>query len=218
MQYHLKEYENVFSEDAPNSIGRLRFDKISIVGMELNPYISLFRKFLGDYYINRFDGYVRFSWLRQAFCYYDKRTILPMQKNSRRLNAAFVKLLRRSVGKDPQVITRSRDFGRIETYFGELFPEFFDRNPFLEPEYYKFPFKNITMDFLLVVYQMDNRLQLLREADEKNMPIGKFMDYVLEYLSVENAKLPVGKEKYQAMFKKNRVFPFYIINLNRKRK
>jgi hypothetical protein len=215
-QYHPREYENVFSEDPPNSPNKLNFDKIDIVGMELNPYILLCRKFLGDFYLSRFDGYVRFSWLRRAFCYYGNRTVLPMNKNSIKLNDAFLKLMRRSVGKDPQTITKRTDFGRIESYFDELYPEFLERNPFQEPEYYKFPYQNISMDFLLVVYQMENRLELLKNADELNLPIAKFMDKVDEYVMAENAKLP--ESRYLVKHTTDHHFPFYVVDLNKRKK
>ena len=139
-----------------------------------------------------------------------------MQKNSWKLGDAFLKLMRRSVGKDPQAITRGSDFGRIESYFDELYPEFLERDPFQEPEYYKFPYQNISMDFLLVVYQMDNRLELLKDADERNLPIAKFMDKVDEYVMAENVKLPISR--YLVKHTTDSHFPFYVVDLNKRKK
>jgi hypothetical protein len=117
--------------------------------------------------------------------------------------------LRRVIGKDIQIITKGKLFTKLESFFDELFPDFKKENPFENPDYYKFPFKNISVEFLIVVNQMDNRLELLREAEKEKMTYAVFLDYVINQALSINEEL--GRRKY--MIKNpDRNFCFYIIN------
>lgn len=195
MKHHSKTYEDVFSSDPPKSPGRLNFQEVSAEGMSVNEYVDLFRSFLGDFYKDLFLVYVRLSWLRRSFSYYGHKTILPMQKNHMRMSLAFVKFLRRYVGKDIQMITKGgSSFSKIELYFDEMFPGFLEGNPFENPEYYRFPFKNISMDYLVVVHQLDERMELLKYADDNKMSFAVFLDYVINHVSCENDDL--GRTRY----------------------
>jgi hypothetical protein len=131
-----------------------------------------------------------------------------MQKNSRNLNSAFVKYLRRFVGKDIQVLTRSTFFSKLESYFNELIPGFMDGDPFDNPDYYRFPFKNISIEYLMVVHQLDERVALLKKADEDKMTYAEFLDYVINYVSVENDLLQRGR--YEMRHNQDRHFPFCV--------
>ena len=136
-----------------------------------------------------------------------------MQKNSLLLNMSFVKLLRRHVGMDIQIITRSKFFSKLELYFDELFPGFDDGNPFENPEYYKFPFKNISIEFLLVVHQLDDRIDLLKEADKQKMTFAIFLDYVINHVYSENDSL--GRIRYQIKHNQDRNYPLHIQDLDK---
>ena len=147
-----------------------------------------------------------------------------MYKNALVLNLAFVKFLRRVVGMDIQIVTRGKSFSKIETYFNDLFPGFMDGNPFENPDYYKFPYKNITLDYLVVVQQMEDRLELLKFADQHDLSYADFMDYVINHAYVENDEL--GYPRYQIKHNQDKNFPFYIkdmknnlqVNKGKKRK
>jgi len=208
MQTHSKTYEDVFSSDRVKSRTKLNLDKISTGEMELNEYVSQFQEFLTNFYLSLFLGCVKLSWLRRKFSYYGRKTVLPMQKNSRILNTAFVKLLRRNVGKDIQIITRGKFFAKLELYFDEFFPDFESENPFENPDYYIFPFKNISMDYLMVVYQLDDRIGLLQKADDGKMSYATFMDYVINYVYTENEIL--GRDRYEIRHNQDRNFPFHV--------
>lgn len=208
MKHHKKQYEDVFSIDRKESKTKLNLEKISVGDMELNEYVDLFKNFLSDFYTDLFDYSVKLSWLRRRFSYYGRKTILPMQKNSLILNMAFVKLLRRHVGKDIQIITRGKFFSKLELYFDDLFPGFDEGNPFENPEYYKFPFNNISIDFLLVVHQLDDRMELLKEADKNKMSFAVFLDYVINHVYSENEYL--GRNRYQIRHNQDKNYPFYV--------
>jgi len=216
MNHHKKTYENVFSEDHPKNSTRLNIDQSDADGMELNEYILLSKNFLKEMYSDLFLICVKISWIRRKFIYYGNKTVLPMQKNTRLLRNAYTKLLRRNIGHDIQIITKSRFFSKLEVYyFDKFFPNFEEENPFINPEYYKFPFENISMEFLTVVYQLDERMELLKEADKKEMSYATFLDYVLNHTLCENELL--GYDKYELTQSADRKSPYYI-RINKKNK
>ena len=209
MQHHNKTYENVFSEDVPNSSARLQVDNISVVGMELNKYRTLSHNFFTSMYSDLFSNCVKLSWLRRRFVFYGSKTIIPMNRNSRVLTNAFTKFLRRNIGNDIQVITKSRYFTKLEMYyFDKFFPSFEEEDPFINPELYKFPYKNISMEFLLVVYQLEERFELLEEADKRNMSYAVFLDYILNHILTENEIM--GYNRYELTQGRDRKSPYYV--------
>jgi hypothetical protein len=209
MQNHPKTYEDVFSSDHEKSKAKLKLEAITISDFSLDEYISLFHNFLTDFYSSLFLSCVKISWLRRKFTYHGYKTILPMYKNSRALNDAFVKLMRRHIGHDLQIITKGgKFFSKIESYFNELFQGFEEGDPFENPDYYKFPFNNITMEYMLVVYQLDDRMSLLKKADEKGLSFAKFLDYVINYVYNENDRL--GRRRYEIRQNRDRKDPFFI--------
>lgn len=205
-----KTFENVFSTDQPKNSARLNLAQVTVGETGVDEYVSLFQGFLQKFYLDLFDGCVRLSWLRRHFSYYGRKTKMPMNKNSRIHNSAFVKLLRRNIGKDIQIITRAKFFSKLELYFDEFFPGFDEGNPFENPDYYRFPFKNISVEFLIVVHQLEDRVGILRHADDNKMSYAVFLDYVINHVYSINEEL--GREKYQVRHNTERNFPFYIKN------
>lgn len=214
MKHYSKTYEDVFSVDPPGSKSRLNLEKVAIEGMSLEEYVPLFHNFLDDFYLQLFDGSVRLAWLRRRFKYFNRKTIFPINKNPQTLNAAFVKLVRRNIGKDLQIITRGKFFPKLELYFDELFPGFDDGNPFENPDYYRFPFKNISIDYLMAAYQLDDRLELLQKADDGKMTYAVFLDYLINHTYCENERL--GRDRYQIRLSIDRNFPFCIKDTDKK--
>jgi hypothetical protein len=132
-----------------------------------------------------------------------------MQRNSRVLTNAFTKFLRRNIGNDIQIITKGKFFNKLELYyFNQFFPDFEEENPFDNPDLYAFPYKNISMEFLLVVYQLEDRFELLKEADKRNMSYAVFLDYILNHTLSENELL--GYNRYELTQSKDRRSPYYV--------
>ncbi len=127
MKQYNKTHEDVFSTDRLKGRSgiRLNLDQISVGdSMNLNEYISLFSSFLADSYIKLFDISVRYEWLRRHFSYYGERATPGMVRNSPIFCIAFTKLVRRAIGRDAQVLTRSKFFQNLMSYLDVLFPEF----------------------------------------------------------------------------------------------
>lgn len=214
MKNYPKTYEDVFSIDQKNNSNKLMIDRIGAVDIETDEYVLLFKNFLNKFYLDLFDGCVKLSWLRRHFTYCGYKTVMPINKNSIRHNHAFVKLLRRNIGKDIQIITRAKFFSKLETYFDELFPGFDEGNPFENSEYYKFPFKNISVEFLIVVHQLDDRMELLKHADKLGMSYAKFLDYVINHVYSANDEL--GYPRYEVRSNTERNFSFYVKDNDKK--
>lgn len=210
-----KVYEDVYSTDRKNSKTKLYIEKVSVVSGSVDEYIKVFNTFLGGFYANMFDGFLKIAWLRRQFCYYNKKTLYPISKNSLVFNLAFVKFIRRYVQKDIQIITRNKFFSRLETYFEEMYPGFYEGNPFENPEYYKFPFKTVSVDYMMAVFQMDERLELLKYAEENKMSYPIFIDYVINYVMCLNEEQIFDK---YVIINNDRNFPFYVRKIEYKKK
>jgi hypothetical protein len=177
--------------------------------MDMTEYTKLFHDFLDDFYRTMFDAFVKLAWLRRRFGYGEMRMSAPAWRSPLVLQLNFFKFLRRNIGKDIQIITKGQIFSKIEAFYLDLmFPLFDQENPFENPDYYKFPFKNITIDYLFVVHQMDDRMELLEEADKQNMTFAVFLDFVLNHMFCENERL--GRDRYTRHENAARMAPIYV--------
>lgn len=208
MRQYNKTYENLFSSDHLTNKVKLNLKEVSVHGMDLDGYISLFQNFLVGFYLNLFDDCVKLAWLRRQFIYHGRRANFPNHYKYAYLNIGFVKFLRRIIGKDIQIINKGKFFSKLETYFNDFFPDFDDENPFKNPEYYKFPFKNVSIDYLPVVWQLEDRLSLLKLAEEQKMSYAVFVDYVINHVYSENDFLK--RPRYKISFGVGTRFPFYV--------
>jgi hypothetical protein len=210
-----KTYEDIYSRDTPGNLRKLNEKNISINGYELDEYISLFRSSLREASVALFDTVVKVSWLRKRFVYYGESHLSRKKKKWSPLHCfGFSKFTRRLVGSDIQIIFRSTFFEYIEPYLETFFPGFDEGNPFENPDYYKFPFKNITIDFLPVVYQLDERFELLKIADERKMSYAVFLDYIINHVYSINEEL--GRDRYQVS-ERNWIRLFYIKDTDKKK-
>jgi hypothetical protein len=99
------------------------------------------------------------------------------------------------VGISQKIVTTDFVYTSIRTYFNDFFPNFTDHDPWKEPEYFKYPYKHVTLDFLMFVYQYHDRLKLLEEADERGMNIREFLDWAKDKALDYN--IEVGKQIYE---------------------
>jgi hypothetical protein len=134
------------------------------------------RQFYKQTHISRFNEIVKQSWFEQTLTYDGVR------RNGRHQNgfgndSAFGFFFRGLVGISQKPITDGFYATVIPTYFKDFFPNFSDHDPDIEPEYFKYPYKNITLDHLGFVYKVHNRLELLKHADENAMSIHDFENY-----------------------------------------
>jgi len=212
MIHHKKIYEDIYSTDRVDPTGkkyRLPIEKVSCEDMDLESYTDVTRAFFKSFYDDMFLGFVRASWLRKKFRYEGKKAKIPAMNGNIRHFTVFTKFLRRIIGHDMQIITKSYTYPKLEThYFDQLFPEFMDRNPFDDPDYYRFPYKFISLEYLMLIYQLDDRLELLEFADEKEMTFAEFMDFIVNHILAENERL--GEYRYELAQQDKRHRPFFV--------
>ena len=124
-------------------------------------------------------------------------------------NAAFSVFSKEYIGASYLFLTSSFYYNQMKSYFKEIFPNFYSDNPFSNPEKYKYPYKNITIDYLYLVYQLPERLELLDYAEKRNIPFGTFLDYIINYIGKCNDL----EEEETYIFIKPDHYPFYVKNL-----
>ncbi len=155
----------------------------------INALTSLFRDFFQDTTITLFDIAIKYFWLEKQLVFDGKRRVRRF-RNGHVPDSTFGRYMKQVVGHDHSLITRARWCTVVTLYLKDMFPEFLDHDPFKEPEYYKYPFKHVTLEFLMYVFQVHNRLELLDYAEQKQMSYHDFRNWannhVLSYNDEQN--------------------------------
>lgn len=185
MKVYPKTFENVFTSD--RALFRCKLEEVKILGFEsTSDYIAFARKELRSLLEGYWRSVVRASWLFLKFTY--KGQGRPrLYSNDTNVDAAFAVFHKQHVGVDIKAFARSAPhFNKLFDYFVEYYPEFKTRNPFTEPEYYKFPYKNISIDHMITVYQMPERVEILAYIEEHPMNFNEYLDWVINYINSYN--------------------------------
>ena len=178
-----KEYEDVFSSPFKNIVWDNLSNDLWLTNYQ---YIQRLREFWVDMYLTLFDLMVKLMWLNLHFKY-NKKWFWRIDKNHYRFSRSMFWILsRKYIWIDFSVITGSFFPTKVASYFHDFFPLFYQEDPFENPNYYKFPYNNITVDFLMLVYQMPERLLLLDIAEKGKMTYADFSDYVINYVYCYN--------------------------------
>lgn len=182
MKEYPKKYESVFSGE--RALKKCDIDRVtSDTGWEGRKYAKIFRDSMLDFQESMFDHLVKNIWLVRRFVYGGKPR-LQKSRNGCWLDSAFAIFMRNHVGVDNRMVFRNDMFSKIEVYLDDFFHDFDARNPFEEE--LKFPYEHITLEYLVTVYQMEERLDLLNIAEREKLTYTEFMDYVVNYISSYN--------------------------------
>lgn len=197
----MKQYPKLYEDLYDASVENIRTRKItSTFG---SPDI-LSRKFIDFYkeaHLQLFDMIVKQIWLEQHFLYGTERRQKRMG-SGHSPDWAFGQFMKTHVGISQKPITHSILFASISTYLIDFFPDFLKHDPFKEPEYYKYPFENITLDHLHFVYQVvDMRADMLKYAEEQKMSYMEFSNWVTNHVLCNNDE--TGKTKYELAIVRN---------------
>ena len=187
----LKQYPRV-SEHAAKQLSQNIINKLGSSYGTLDETVAVYRLFLRESFFSVFNIIVKYVWLDQHLTYDGARK--KRGGNGINPDMAFSYFVNDLVGINPRILTGSSLFYCIIPYLKDFFPNFSDHDPFLEPEYFKYPYSHVTLDFLYVVYKHDNRIKMLEHAEEKKMNIREFIDWVLNYIQWENSE--AGKDIY----------------------
>jgi hypothetical protein len=204
MKKYPKSFEDVYSSEYAENLCKLG-SVSSFSGIPTNEYAEQYQKVVRESLSVLWDITIRMRWMERQFIYDGKRRT-KKNRNGMILDSVFSSFFRNKMKNEYRTFSLIPFVSKIETYFDDLYPDFDYKNPMSEPKYYLFPYKNITPDFLPVVYQMPERLDLLREADESMMSYPRFLDYVINYVFSYNEE--VGKDIY--IFMKSTVASPYV--------
>lgn len=128
---------------------------------------------------------IEYYWLQRRFVYqgirkeHTRRTFI-------RTDSAYSTFIKHILGTNYQIFTTTFLFSKSLTYFQDFYGNMDTVNPFENPEYYTYPYKNISLAHLTLVYQMDERLDLLKEAEDQKMSFYEFLDFVINYINCVN--------------------------------
>lgn len=192
------EYEKVFSGRRINQ--HCDVTKVSAFNdIPGNPaiYIKMFRDSAKKFQDDLFDNLVKLAWLRSRFCYNGKHRLA--RDNGWWLERAYGIFMRKYVGLSSCTIFFSRVItSPIVSYFKDFFPNFVEGNPFEEK--YEYPFKYMSLDCILLVNIMPERMYLLRHGEKNKMEYVEFMDYVINYTKCYNEE---HDDKHEFVFSQN---------------
>lgn len=185
----MEDYERVYTDKrylSKFNINRLQkppgFDSIK-------EYEDTLRVFFKTKSVELWNSIVQTEWLFSNFKYLKKNGEVMAHTNVTS-RVAFDVFTSSFIGTGYSFLISSFYYGKIKGYFKDFYPDFYKRNPFKDPKSYAFPFKNIPIDYLIVVYNMPERLDLLKIADEKDMQRGEFLDFIINYIGKYNETEP----------------------------
>lgn len=206
MNEYPKKYEDVYSGE--RSRRKCNIDMVSSdrghTGIE---FADILKKEIVDYQSLLFDKLVKISWLIRRFCYGGYRR-KKSRFNGVWFDGAFGSFIKNYICIDPKNLTSNAFTGKIIGYLDDFFPDFDARNPFEEKM--EFPFKNITLDFLVPVYQLPDRMEFLALADKKRLTYAEFLDYLINYFACESE---LGNDDF--FFKVNKSFAPYVSKIKK---
>lgn len=199
MKIYETRYEKVFTEQK-NFTRRCDINKVSPfndVPLNTSLYVDEFKNEMKVFEADTFNHLVKISWLERRFCYRGERRTRH-GSNGQVLDTAYGLFVRNFVGYETKFLFRST-FSKIITYMDDLFLNFDEGNPFKED--YKYPYKIVTLSHMVLVYQMKDRMELLKYADKNKLTYVEFLDYIVNHINCYNEEL--GKNEYEFIFSSN---------------
>ena len=194
MKVYPKTFENVFT--SKRALERCNVDQIKIRGFETpTDYIIFARRELKKLMEGYWMSVVKSSWLFFKFTYKGRRRA-QMYGNAMDIDAAFTVFHKQYVGVDIKVFARTMPFfNKLFSYFSEIYPNFDEHNPFdEEDDYFDYPYKNVSIDHMITIYQMPERLEILDYVEAHPMNYNEFLDWILNYINSYNEEK--GEEIY----------------------
>lgn len=192
----IKIYEKTFENVLPTPEDTKLGIRVTKIGSTLGDEFILADKFKELYreaHRNFFDTMVKQTWLERTFTY-GGQARMKRGHNGHAYDWAFGYFMKSIVGINQRPITNGFTFQAVVTYLPELFPDFFTKDPYVDKEYYAFPYKNIGIDHMIFVYRMKERLQLLEYSENHNLSFSEFVNWVVNYAFSLNQEL--GKDVY----------------------
>lgn len=189
MKEYTKQYEDIYTSIE----GDPRTEGITSTFGSSKELAVKFRDFYYDAHRQIFNNVVKHVWLEQQFVFKGTRR-QRRYGNGQKVDWAFGYFMHSEVGISQKPVTMNYCFTAIVSYLPQLFPSFLDHDPFAEPEYYAYPFKHVTLDHMFFVYQMEERMEMLKVAEERHMKFSTFANWAVNQAFCVNDEL--GDIKY----------------------
>jgi hypothetical protein len=186
-----KQYEDVADLDKFDDV---RVKAIGSAWKTVEDLADRYRQVSDEFNQLFFPLIVKQIWLEQQFCYNGDRR-RQRAHNGNHIDWAYGYFQKVIVKRSQKGLTNNFVFTAVSTYLKEFFPDFLKHDPFLEPEYYSYPYKHLTLDHLVFVYMVDERLDYLAYAEEQQMSVAEFVNWGTNQAFCYNDS--VGKIVYQ---------------------
>ena|SRR3990167_2589880 len=179
----------------------------------MNNYIADFRDLFLEHDRHLYNFLVKYIWLRSRFGYLDGH--IRDNDMDRGANFAFVVFLNKYVDMERRnYVVHGHFISTLKKFLPYFFSGFYyHRNPFTEK--LEFPFKNLTLSYLLPVREMDEAIAILQYADSRKFSFNEFLDFLANWTACYNDKYG---EKYRMRVKLSGNIPIYVENLLKKKK
>lgn len=170
MKIYPKIHEDFHKRPSDKSIANL-----DCADGNFDDFIKLNRDFYNGVNRTFYEYAVKAIWLRGSLKYGGRR--MALRRNGHWPDATMSFFMSAIVGISGKVLLNSNILVPLQTYFNELYPKFFEYDPFVDCKYYAFPYKNISIEHMIFVYQHHDRMKFLEYADEREMSIWDFQNW-----------------------------------------
>lgn len=192
------------TEDRSKRPTEKTLDRISSASGSVEELEQHFRDLYHEAHPLFFNWIVKQVWLEQQFLLDGIRRL--RFGNGQRYDWIFSFFAKGMVGISQKPLTTGIFAAAVATYIEDFFPDFSLHNPFKEPEYFKYPFKHVTLDHMTLVYQVHNRLEMLEEAERRSMSSHDFENEMINW--VANYSLTQPEVEYKGEY-----WPCYIVRV-----
>jgi len=208
MKHYPKTYEDVAS--SPRSMSQCNINRVgNMMGVDTDEYIDRLRKSMNKYQLDLFDNLKKFYWLTGQYSYKGKvksDTFVKGKKKevnlfNKSINVSYGVFMKRYAKVDNRFI-HNRTNWAIVSYLNDFFPDFYNRNPFEEEM--KYPYKFMMLEFIVPVYQLPERIELLDYGETMKMSYQQFIDYVINHVNCKNDELDSLNDKKTERFVANK--------------
>lgn len=161
--------------------GAFKEDKLTVQEpYEIDRFVRAYHDKLKEFEYALFDNLMRVEWADRKIVYKGRSIATEKGPYGQDFNYALKFFYQRWV-KYGKAFFKAGWFRFLRSYADDLFPDFNNLNG-LE-FYFEFPFKHLILEHLVCVAQMEERMELLKTAEEKQMDLIQFHDYVAAYYS-----------------------------------
>jgi len=133
-------------EDMARPPSEKMVSKLGAAGGSVDALAIRFKNFFREAHLQLFDIMVKEVWLEQQILYEGARR--KRNCNGYGSDWIYSYFMKNIVGISQKPVTSGIVFISTPTYFRDFFPNFSDHDPFVEPDYFKYPYKQITFRLL----------------------------------------------------------------------